>query len=239
MQPDQATSGSPNETPIAQVLNSLAAKEQTGVLRLSDKSEIWIKAGRIYLAQNSSSHPVESVLFGAGSATKQEIADLMKAPGGDSGDGAAAALATKNPEVSAVLGRLLHEHNLTALFELIVATDVSYEFEDGPTHPVGDHFGEPVEELLAQAERKLDIWKQIAAKIPTTNIVFKLSGVLPEEAEERTFTSDEWRYMSLLDGQMTVADVITSTGESAFRVCSSLYRLSLEGLIVELAATTS
>ena len=48
-------------------------------------------------------------------------------------------------------------------------------------------------------------------------------------------TADEWRYLSLLDSHRSVADVITETGESAFRVCTSLYRLLLEGLIEEVS----
>lgn len=229
VQSEDALAGTLADVPFTSLLEAIAVSGRTGVLRIGDGSEIFFSDGKIYLAKNSSSPAVESVLFGAGVATADEIDDLMANRAGQVVD----ELAGRSPEAGDVLDRLLHEYNLTALFELIVPSDHSFEFENDTSHPIGPRYAEPVAELVTQAQRRLEIWKEIAARIPATNVVFKLAGELPGATEERLVTSDEWRYLALLDGRRTVADVITTTGESAFRVCSLFYRLLLEEVIVE------
>ncbi|MFT7598166.1 MAG: hypothetical protein ACI8TP_001087 [Acidimicrobiales bacterium] len=228
----EALQGDLSQTPLSAVLEQLATGQRSGVLRIDGGGELWLDAGRIYLAATASSPDIASVLFGAGISSLEAIEQLLSPPNSD----VAGQLADSDSSGAAVLGRLLHEHNLTGLFELLVPVAGAYAFEDGPTHALGTRFAEPVGELRAQAERRLDIWRQIAARIPNTSISFKLSPALPEGGDERLVTADEWRYLSLLDGRRSVADVINSTGESAFRVCSSLYRLLLEGLVEEVSS---
>ncbi len=199
------------------------------MLRIGSQSEIWLHEGAVYLARTPSSADVSSVLFGVGTATEASIIELLGQPDGN----AAATLVGDDPEAAATLDRLLHEYNLSALFEMVVPTDATFNFEAGTRHPIGPRFAESVADLIEQANRRLEIWTQIAARIPSTSAVFSLQPALPDGAEERIVTGDEWRYLSLLDGHTSVADVINQTGESAFRVCSSLYRLLLEGLIAE------
>ncbi len=229
VQSEDALAGTFADVPFTSLLEAIAASRRTGALLIGDGSEIYFADGQIYLARNSSSPAVESVLFGAGTATQDEIASLMSTHEGSVVD----ELAGRSDDAGDVLDRLLHEYNLTALFELIVPSTNAFEFENGRTHAIGSRFAEPVEELVSQAQRRLEIWKEIAARIPTTDVVFRLAHELPSGNEERMVTSDEWRYLALLDGRRSVADVITTTGESAFRVCSLFYRLLLEEVIVE------
>ncbi len=229
MHEQNTVSGDFSQQSLNEVLNELAQEKATGLLQINEVNEIWFHEGEIYLAVTASSSPVADVLFGAGSVSEETIGDLLA----DSEANAAGTIAEQYPEASAVLDRLLHEFNLSSLFELIVPSSHPYVFHDGRRHPVGPRFAEPVGELMSQAERRLAIWTKIAARIPNTSMAFRLTGVLPREEEERVITSDEWRYLALLDGRNSVADVISQTGESAFRVCSSLYRLLLEGLIEE------
>lgn len=220
--------GSLSEMPLGRLLEQLAAEQLTGVLRVSNGSEIWFEGGAIYLATNEASPPLESVLYGNGATPESQIRQMLAEQ-----TNVGAALASADPDAEPMLGRLVHEFNLTALFELVVPSEHTFSVETGPAHPVGPHFAEPVVDLVSQAERRLEIWKQIATRIPSVDVVFKLSSGLPDDTEERVVTSDEWRYLSMLDGHTSVASVITTTGESAFRVCSSLYRLLLEGLLEE------
>ncbi len=219
--------GSLAETSLPDVLRTLEAEKATGVLQIGQGSEVWLDDGSVYLARTPSSPPLDAVLFGADAASAEQIAAALEA------GGAAATLATADAEAAPTYERLLHEYNLNALFEMIVPSDAAFSFVAGDVHALGPHFAEPVEELVSQADRRLDIWRQIAARIPNTSMVFHLASSLPGDDDERVVTADEWRYLSLLDGHRSVADVIGATGESAFRVCSSLYRMLLEGLIAE------
>ncbi len=227
MQSQETLSGDFGQHPLATVLAGLAADTRTGVLVIDGGGEVWVDNGSIYLAVTESSNQVRDVLFASGVSTEAEITELLDNPAGD----AARELAKRYPDAIPTLDRLLHEYNLAALFELIVPSARAFRFDPGSRHPVGAVFAEPVGQLLDQAERRLEIWKKIATRIPNTGMIFRLTGSLPSEEEERVVSADEWRYLAMLNGRASVADVIQSTGESAFRVCSSLYRLLLEGLI--------
>ncbi len=212
---------------LSAALLRIEADQQTGVLNVG-ASEVWIEAGRLALITSPNGADPASVLFAGGEGSLDEIASLLS-----TSSNVAGTLAGRNPEAGTVIGRLLHEHNLNALFELLVPSDAQPSFVEGSQHAVGGHFSEPIGQLLDQAKRRLGIWGEIASRIPSTSATFKLATELPDGAEERAITADEWRYLSLLDGRRTVADVITVTQDSAFRVCSSLYRMLLEGIIEE------
>jgi hypothetical protein len=185
--------------------------------------------GRIYLAQSAQGPRIADVLFGADVGT---LADINSALNGAGSHSALDTLLANDPDRGQVLERLIHEANLTAMFELLVPSTEQFSFDDGATHRLGTTFAEPAAGLVDQAQRRLEIWKQIARRIPNTGVKFGLNSHLP--GDEQVITNDEWRYLSMLDGQHTVADVIAQTGDSAFRVCSGLYRLLLEDLIHEI-----
>ena len=197
------------------------------MLRIAGHGRVWLHAGRIYLIETEGGAEPADVLFGAGVSPLAEIAEQLSV----SGASVAGSLSEQHPGAGPVIGRLLHEHNLNGLFELLVPGEMSCSFEDDLSHGIGPAFSEHTVELFGQAERRLDIWRKIATRIPSTAASFKLATLLPDGGEERLITADEWRYLALLDGHRSVADVINETGESAFRVCSALYRLLLEGLV--------
>lgn len=229
MQAQELLRGDFQRYSLGNVLQGLSDADKTGVLLVDGGGEIWMSEGSVYLARTPASDPIADVLYGLDAPTEAEIDELLR----DGGHQAARQLAERYPEMVSSLDRLLHEFNLAALFELIVPSSKTYTFEEARLHPIGARFGEPASELVAQAERRLEIWTRIAAKIPSTSMAFKVVRVLPEDQEERVVSADEWRYLAALHGGTTVAQVISETGESAFRVCSSLYRLLLEGLIEE------
>lgn len=223
-------SGTLADLPLDAVLGSLAQHSRTGVLRVATTeptSSIWLHDGRLYYVEKPGGHEAVAVLFGGGVGSIEEIDGLLAR-----GD-AVAGLAAGGVDESSALARLLHEHNLNLLFELLVPSKAAFTFEPDLLHPVGPHFSEDAAELVDQAKRRLEIWAEIASSIPNTAAIFTLAMHLPDGADERLVTSDEWRYLSLLDGRRTVADVISMTQMSAFRVVSALYRMLLEGIIEE------
>jgi len=225
-------SGTLADLPLDAVLASLAQHGRTGVLRIGSSeasSNIWIDNGRLYYIDKPGGTEPVAVLFGGGVGTIEEIEGLLQR------GGAAAGLAAGGADQTSALARLLHEHNLNLLFELLVPSDAAFTFEPDAAHPVGPHFAEDAQQLVDQGKRRLEIWAEIASSIPNTGAIFTLAKQLPEGAEERLVTADEWRYLSLLDGHRSVAAVISETQMSAFRVVSALYRMLLEGLVEEQA----
>ncbi len=220
---------------LPKLLASIVANMETGVLTIEGTGEIWLSEGCVYLACTSTSPDLATVLFDASVGSPEEVAEVLRLAGesGSGDDGALDRLLVEHPDAEDGLRRLLHEYTLNSLFEMLVPGDAKFDFVSGQVHPIGSRFVEDTSALIAKAERRLEIWRRIATRIPSTSAVFALSDSLPNEIDERMVTADEWRFLSRLDGRNTVADVINQTGESAFRVCSSLYRLLLEDLISE------
>ncbi|MEM9611822.1 MAG: hypothetical protein AAGA59_02690 [Actinomycetota bacterium] len=222
--------------PLVDTVATLAARGADGVLRLGPRGAIWFAQGHIVLAEGPSSPDLAKVLVDADLGEERQLRALIDGRRRDDALGAGEPLEQlldQRPDVHHLVDRLLHEYKLTALFEMLVPGDIQAEFAEGVVHPLGPRFGEHAVELLDKATRRMELWRRIAARIPSTTAVFSWAPDLPQRMESRLVTNDEWRYLAQLNGRQSVAEVINATGDSAFRVCSALYRLVLEGLIEE------
>ncbi len=222
-------------SPLPEVLHTLESQNATGVLNLAGGGEIWLSAGQTYLVNSPTAPALGAVLFAADVGSLEEINNLLTLS--EPGSSALDHICSEYPDSVVGVQRLIHEHNLNGLFEMMVPSDQQYSFRSDVVNPLGVRFAEPTSELLSKASTRVDTWRKIATQIPSTSAVFQLVHSLPARAEERLVTAEEWRYISYIDGRTSVSSVITATGESAFRVTSALYRLLLEGLIEEKKAT--
>ena len=229
---EDGLNGNLGETPLPVLLSTLSGDSRSGRLEIDGGSSIWLTDGEVYLAATASSPDLAKVLYD-GKVGPPEVIDAALAADAADGPTGLDVLLAQAPESAAVLQRLLHEHNLNSLFEMLVPSDAAYRFHPAERHALGDRFAEDTLDLLGKAQHRVEIWRRIATRIPSTAAVFVLSNQLPDEIDERVVTADEWRFLAMLNGRNTVADVINGTGESAFRVCSTLYRLLLEDMIVE------
>ena len=228
---EEALQGNLKDFPLAALMRSLESRRRTGALSLAGGGEIWFSEGRVYLATTRGGSSLSAVLYGADTGSLEEIESMFA----DDEDPRPVIdrILTNRLDREPLVRRLLHEYNLNSLFELLVPSEAAFSFQSGRGHRLGDRLASETGTLLAQAEHRVEIWRRIASRIPSTSAAFRLAPTLPEATFERLVTADEWQYLSCLDGRTTVADVITGSGESAFRVCSTLYRLLLEGLIDE------
>jgi hypothetical protein len=212
-------------------MRSLEGRKRTGVLTVAGGSKVWFFEGRVYLASTAGGAPLSAVLFGADLGSLNEIETLFAQP--EDAPSVIDQLLSARADSEPLVRRLLHEYNLNSLFELLVPSDAAFTFEGDRHHRLGYRLASETSTLLAQAEHRVDIWRRIAGRITSTDAAFQLTPALPGSNFERLVSADEWQYLACLNGRRTVADVITTTGDSAFRVCSTLYRLLLEGLIEE------
>ncbi|MCP3992873.1 MAG: DUF4388 domain-containing protein [Actinomycetia bacterium] len=235
MESDELVEGSLAAITLPKLLAAMAGKGETGSLAIAETGDIWFSEGCVYLASTPTSPDLATVLFDASVGSPEEVAAVLRVEGTPrpSDGGALDQLLAEHPDAEDGLRRLLHEYTLNSLFEMLVPSDATFHFVSGEVHPIGARFAEDAAALIAKAEQRMEIWRRIATRIPSTSAIFSLSESLPAEIDERVVSADEWRFLSKLDGRNTVADVINETGESAFRVCSSLYRLLLEGLLIE------
>jgi hypothetical protein len=219
----------PERGALRPILASLAEQQVTGVLTVGRTGEVWLDAGSVVLANGPSSPPSLEVLAGAEVATRAEL-EAMAAAADAGGEPVLDQLSRRAPHGTQAVRRTLHEHNVAALFELMVPADHAVALRPGCRHAFGSRYAEPADDLITVAGRRIELWRRIAERIPSTGTSFRMSRTPPFD-DGRRVTPDEWSFLALLDGRRTVADLITETGESAFRVCSLLYRMLLEELV--------
>lgn len=225
--PVEQVTGSEGQS-VADVIAAMAARRFTGLVRVGDEGELWFDGGRIYLANGPSSPGLFDVLLSADVGGPEHLVALCA--DADRGGDAVVDRLGGDQQGTIRLRRLLHEHVLAALFELVVPSASLVEYEPGVRHVLGTRFAEPAEDLVATTRQRIELWRRIAERIPSTSVRFRPARSLPG-GTDRTVTADEWGLLALLDGRHTVAEVITETGDSAFRVCSALYRMLLEEVI--------
>lgn len=220
---------------LAPILAAAGHHRVTGLLAIGPAGEVWLDAGRVYLANGPSSPSPFEVLVAAGAVEPAGVEQLWADADADTAP-VLDQLLYRAPDADGRLRRLLHEHNVAALFELMVPGDEPVELLVDRRHVIGSRYAEPADRLLAVAGRRVELWRRIAERIPSTGMCFRMAR-RPPVGDERRLTADEWAFLALLDGRRSVADVIAETGESAFRVCALLYRMLLEQLIEPVPTT--
>lgn len=85
-------------------------------------------------------------------------------------------------------------------------------------------------QLIIEASRRIDEMSAFRSKDITDQAIFAHSDRIYKEPRI-ALKADEWRVLSLLDGKMTVHDVIDPSGCSQFEVCKVLNSMLSAGFI--------
>jgi hypothetical protein len=84
--------------------------------------------------------------------------------------------------------------------------------------------------LLMEAARRLDEWRVLSKKIPSTDLVPEF--VVQENREGQiNLNTSEWLILSKIDGQRSVKAIAAASGLSVFDAAKMLYGLIATGLI--------
>jgi hypothetical protein len=84
--------------------------------------------------------------------------------------------------------------------------------------------------LLMEAARRLDEWRVLSKKIPSTDLVPVLCA-RPNRTEQVTLNPQEWLIITKVDGQRSIVEVGKSLSLSGFDVAKMLYGLITSELI--------
>ncbi len=223
-----ALSGSLTDLPLGDLLALLSGPTHSGVVELAGAAGglIVIEKGAVTLALADDGPTLAQVAIGSGLATPEmwehAYATALK------GRSLAAALIDEGVD-PATLESVLRDHVVGALFEFLLPSDTSFAFLPGATHMIGTRYRFEAQALVADAARRVEVWKTVAESIPSTAMVVQLSRSLP--GDSITISTEDWRVLSLVDGRTSVADIVRSLGVSAFTVCEVLHRLLQSGCI--------
>ncbi|NIA22868.1 MAG: DUF4388 domain-containing protein [Proteobacteria bacterium] len=90
----------------------------------------------------------------------------------------------------------------------------------------------PIQKLMIEAARQLDEWKKIEQVIPSVNVVLKLNENPPTEDNEVSFTDEDWKVLSVVDGTKTLKEIARELAISEFETGRIVYNLVSAGFII-------
>ena len=118
------------------------------------------------------------------------------------------------------------EQATDAVFDLMRWPEGEFAFvvDEGNPDEVGAT--QAVEEVVAEARRRLEAWQASAAPAPDA-----LVSIVTSPDTDPVLTRAEWSLLALVDGRRTVGDLVGLAGRGEFTVVSALTALAERGLL--------
>ena len=131
-------------------------------------------------------------------------------------------------------GRIVHAQlddtaGEEAVYALAIWSQGDFKFEHGVAT---EHrtISKSNTNLLMEAARRLDEWRVLSKKIPSTDMIPEF--VVQEHREGQiNLNTSEWLILSKIDGQRSIKQMAAASGLSVFDVAKILYGLVATGLI--------
>lgn len=224
-------SGSLDDFSLSELFELFTATHKSGVVHFGEPADatLWIVDGAVSYGVSAGSTPLRDLVERQGLLT------------GETFDEAAAAAQTEPLHrvlqdrfgvAEERLAAIAREQVVSTTFEIVVVGSSSFEFTSGAVDPLGGVIAMPPTDVLAEAETRRDEWRRIVELIPSTSIIPALAPTIPDGRPEVTITAEQWPVLAALDGRRSAAEVIESSGQSAFEICGILYDLLEAGTIV-------
>jgi len=133
---------------------------------------------------------------------------------------------------ASVLEGFVKDQASDALFDLLRWEEGDLRFE--PDEPCGDSdigIAVPVDAVLADAGKRLEMWNKIREKIPTTETRFAMAASPGSKSSEIHLKPREWMLLCYLHGSRSVEELVELTGYNDFETARILYGMYAGGLI--------
>jgi hypothetical protein len=129
---------------------------------------------------------------------------------------------------SAEVSRLAADQVTDAVCELLRWSTGSFSFLVGDPDPEGLDLELSAEELVAEGERRMQVWPSLTTHIPSSDTVLRLAA---SPAFDPSCSREEWGLIALVDGNRTVHEIVALLGRSEFAVAGALSALVERGLL--------
>jgi hypothetical protein len=217
---------------LAEILRLLAAGGKDGLLALrrdGASGGIWLVDGGVaWVAARPGPEPLARRLLGLGAVEPDAVAAALRAA--SEGRSLAALLEQSGAVPAERLREVAREHLADELFDLARWRDGSFSFEQGTSPPESLDPVAGVDELLAETERRLAAWPEIAGKVPGRSALLSIPP-RSDDAGPTTVDPAEWRLLAAVGGRRTVASVVEETGQGEFQTCQALAAMVERGLL--------
>lgn len=116
-----------------------------------------------------------------------------------------------------------------AVYALAIWSQGEFKFEAGTATELRT-ISKSNTNLLMEAARRLDEWRVLSKKIPSTDLIPEF--VVPESREGQiNLNTSEWLILSKIDGRRSIKAIAAASGLSVFDAAKILYGLIATGLI--------
>jgi len=116
-----------------------------------------------------------------------------------------------------------------AVYALAIWSQGEFKFEAGVATELRT-ISKSNTNLLMEAARRLDEWRVLSKKIPSTDLIPEF--VVPESREGQiNLNTSEWLILSKIDGRRSIKGIAAASGLSVFDAAKILYGLIATGLI--------
>lgn len=228
-------SGSLESFALPDIFRLMAWNKQTGGLKIARESgegTIYFRDGEVYFASSSLTREflgqrlVNAKLITQGQLLR--ILDEQKRTGtGRLGE----LLVDKGVISKELLDTFIKEQIQDAIFNLLQWDIGGFSFDEGETSPQEIGLSVSVENLIMESSRRLEEWEVIRRKLPSLDVVVRMSPTPPDDSVEINIKPDEWTLLVLADGVRSVRDIAAATERSEFDACKIIYGLVTAGLL--------
>jgi hypothetical protein len=167
-------------------------------------------------------------LAGSGYVAENHLSSAVDEVAKNGELGIARALRDHNSIDEGELHALVCEHIVDTVFDLMRWPDGVFEFviDERNVDDVGAT--REVDEVVAEARRRLDLWTSIDDRVANSTTVLSLALDLAVESQ---LQKDEWELLALIDGRRTVGDIVSLFGRGEYAVVIALAELVGRGLV--------
>ena len=130
------------------------------------------------------------------------------------------------------LKKFLHQQVREILYDLFLWKNGAFEYVDQEIN-LADELTTELNymEVILEGTRRVDEWSILRKNIPHPQIVFRINRDVEQQDEAVNLTANEWRVISLVDGQRTVQQIIADSGHDEFTVYRMINSLISSGLV--------
>jgi hypothetical protein len=120
------------------------------------------------------------------------------------------------------------EHVVDTVFDLLRWPEGDFAFVVDEPNPDDVGVSRQVDDVVAEARRRLEQWGNVATTLPSPQSVL---SIVTNPTTDPVLSRDEWSLLALVDGRRTVAAIVGLAGRGEFSVVSSLADLVERGLL--------
>ncbi|HVU61122.1 MAG TPA: DUF4388 domain-containing protein [Mycobacteriales bacterium] len=217
---------------LPDIFSLLSMTKKTGGLHLQRSGShgaVWFADGMLTGgASDLSRQSLGRRIAGSGRVTDAALTAAVTQVRLDADAGVASVLRDADAIDEGDLHSLVTEQIMDAVFDLMRWTDGSFAFVVDEPNRDGVGVNCRVDDVVAEARRRLDQWATIDPAVADQDTVLTITCDPPAEPQ---LSADEWSILALVDGQRSVGEIVDLCGRGEYAVVVTLADLVARKLL--------